>query len=393
MDFEKYKVFTTEEFVLDNGFIQWILHPDEESDLIWAGFLTGHPEKRDLINEASFIIRSMQTVEEEIPAGRLDEILKNLQSGSRRSGKRVFMRLMRYAAVIAGVIGIAGVYYLLNLKQDPFPVASLDAVAVGNGKVILQDGSSIEFDARETVIRQTVAGKILINSDTVANLASSKADRASAMNQVIIPYGKRSQVTLPDGSHIWLNSGSQLSYPPEFSENSREVYLTGEAFFDIIPDPGKPFYVITRDVRIKVLGTRFNVFAYNNEQSTQSVLLEGKVTIGKNAFLAKTQVMEPGERAVYNKESGEFKVDKVDVNYYTSWLYGYLIFENEPTPEVFKKLERYYNQTIVLENGLDNLSFSGKLDLKEDLKDVFDNITYASSVKITWEGSHYLVKR
>ena len=393
MDFEKYISFTTDEFVLDSGFIAWVLHPKKESDLLWAEFLASHSEKRDLINEAALIIKAMQPVEEEIPARRFDDMMGRILSRSNEQKNRVLLIVLKYAAIVAGVIGITGVYYLLNLKQDPFPMASLSAEAVSKGKVILPDGSWIEFDAKETVIRQTAAGKLLINSDTVTSLGKAVTQEASALNQVIIPYGKRSQVTLPDGSHIWLNSGSQLSYPSVFAGNSREVYLSGEAFFDITPDPDKPFFVITRDIKIRVLGTRFNIFAYNEEQSTQTVLLEGKVTIGKNAFLAKTEVMEPGERVIYNHESENFAKDKVDVNYYTSWLYGYLIFENEPTPEVFKKLERYYNQTIVLENGLDNISFSGKLDLKEDIKDVLESITYASSVKITWEGSYYLVKR
>lgn len=393
MNFEKYILYTTDEFVLDNGFIAWILHPNKESDLFWAGFLAGHPEKRDLVKEAAFIIKALQPVEEEIPAERFDDILGRIQSKSNGQRKRVLLNALKYAAVVAGVIGITGIYYLLNLKQNPFPLASLATEAVGKGKIILPDGSSVEFDAKETVIRQTAAGKLLINSDTVTSFAQAATKVVSALNQVIIPYGKRSQVTLPDGSHIWLNSGSQLSYPPEFTGNSREVYLSGEAFFDVIPDPRKPFFVITKDIKIRVLGTRFNVFAYNEEQSTQTVLLEGKVTIGKNSFLAKTEVMEPGERVVYHKKDEKFLKDKVDVNYYTSWLYGYLIFENEPTPEVFKKLERYYNQTIVLENGLDNISFSGKLDLKEDIKDVLESITYASSVRITREGSCYLVKR
>jgi ferric-dicitrate binding protein FerR (iron transport regulator) len=125
----------------------------------------------------------------------------------------------------------------------------------------------------------------------------------------------------------------------------------------------------------------------------QTVLLEGRVTIGKNALLAKTIQMEPGERLVYNQESEDFTKDKVDVNFYTSWLYGYLIFENEPTPEVFRKLERYYNQTIEVQAGLDSISFSGKLDLKEDIQDVLESIIYSSHVKITREGDQYKVTR
>jgi len=393
MNFENYLLFTTEDFVLDNAFISWVLNPRKEADLFWAEFLMNYPHKRTQVEEAAYIIKALKPVEEEIPAGRLDDILNLLQSESHNQRRRIIFSVLKYAAIITGVIGITGLLYLNSQKSDHFPLAKLNAEVIGQGKIILADGSSIGFDTKETVISQTASGKLLINSDTVNTLAKATPVKATALNQVIIPYGKRSQVTLSDGTHIWLNSGSQLSYPTDFSGNSREIYLSGEAIFDVAHDAEKPFFVITKDIKIKVLGTRFNVSAYDNEPSVQTVLLEGKVTIGKNAFLAKTMQMEPGERVVYNQESEDFAKDKVDVNYYTSWLYEYLIFENEPTPEVFRKLERYYNQTIVVQAGLDSITFSGKLDLKEDIRDVLESITYSSHVKITREGDQYKVNR
>jgi ferric-dicitrate binding protein FerR (iron transport regulator) len=393
MTFENYLFFNTEEFVLDAAFISWVLNPQNESNLFWSEFIAKHPEKRTQVEEASYIIKALQPVEEDIPAGRLDDILHRIQPKAPDQRRRILFNVLKYAAIITGVIGITGLLYLKNQKSDTFPLAKLNPEVIGQGKIILADGTSIGFDTKETVISQTASGNLLINSDTIPVSAMKLPVKQAALNQVIIPYGTRSQVTLPDGTHIWLNSGSQLSYPTEFSGNSREVYLSGEAIFDVTHDTEKPFFVITKDVKIKVLGTRFNVSAYDNEPNVQTVLLEGKVTIGKNAFLAKTMQMEPGERVVYNQKSEDFTKDKVDVNYYTSWLYGYLIFENEPTPEVFRKLERYYNQSIVVEAGLDSITFSGKLDLKEDIRDVLESITYSSHVKIIREGDVYKVNR
>lgn len=393
MDIEKYRLFTTEDFVLDDKFTEWVLHPQIESDEFWAAFLTGSPDKIDDLKDASFIVKGMQAVEGKIPAGAMDAIWMRVQAQAAGKRKRPVFMLLKYAAVIAGLIGLSGIFYLLKLRSDPFPLASLKTEEIACGKVILSDGSSYVFNTQETVIRQTATGKLLINSDTVNRSAKTEIKEEIALNQIIIPFGQRSQVTLPDGSHIWLNSGSQLSYPPGFSGKTREVYLSGEAFFEVAPDSGKPFFVITRDVKIKVLGTRFNVSAYENEESAQTVLLEGKVNIGRNGFLAKSQEMVPGERAVYHKNTESFTKGQADVNYYTSWLFGYLIFENEPTPGIFKKLERYYNQVIVVEKGLEDITFSGKLDLKEDIADVLESITYSSSVKITREGDCFKVKR
>jgi transmembrane sensor len=202
------------------------------------------------------------------------------------------------------------------------------------------------------------------------------------MNQIIIPYGKRSNIILADGTHISLNSGSQLSYPTEFKAGSREVYLSGEAFFDVRTISGKPFYVVTRDVRIKVLGTRFNVSSYPDDNTTQTVLLKGKVSAGKNKLFAKTIDMAPGERMTYNRDNETLTKDNVDTNLYASWVNGYLIFKNEPIASVFKKLERYYNQRIVADYRTGNMTFSGKLDLKDNIKDVLENVSFASSVYI-----------
>jgi transmembrane sensor len=393
MDIEKYRVFTTEDFILDEKFVQWVKNPVRESDAFWSGFLARYPEKDEEIKDAVFIIKGTQVVEQEIPAGRLESLFTRIEAQRNDHKKHRLVNLLKYAAVIAGAIGITGIIYLMNVRENPFATFALNPEDATVGKVILPDGSAIAFNTEETVINQTTEGELLINSDTIQRVLKEKGKADDGLNQVIIPYGQRSQITLADGSHIWLNSGSQLSYPTEFRGKSREVYLSGEALFEVAPDADKPFYVITKDIKIKVLGTKFNISAYLDEENFSAVLLEGKVTIGKNGFLAKTEDMKPGERTVYNKKSQVFTKELADINYYTSWLQGYLIFENEPTPGIFKKLERYYNQAITVEEGLDNITFSGKLDLKEDIEDVLESITYSSRVKITRDGTGYKVNR
>jgi ferric-dicitrate binding protein FerR (iron transport regulator) len=393
MDFEKYILFRAEDFILDVHFIEWVQNPDEERDAFWAEFLIRYPEKNEAVRDAAFIVKGIRAEEEEIPAERLGHMLSRIESGLAERRRRLIRVAMKYAAVFTGVIGLSVAGYLYKMKLQPLPLASLSSQEIARGLVILSDGSSIDFNTEETLISQTVTGDLLINGDTVKPIAKAGKTGRPELVQVITPYGKRTQVALPDGSHIWLNSGSQISYPPEFSGKTREVYLSGEAFFDVAKNAEKPFYVITKDIKIKVLGTRFNVSAYEDEQSVQAVLLEGQVSIGENAFLAKTAEMMPGERSVYHKPDGSFSKGKADVNYFTSWLYGYLIFENEPTPDVFKKLERYYNRPIVVEEGLSNITFSGKLDLKEDIEEVLQTITYSSQVKISREGDLYKVNR
>jgi len=198
---------------------------------------------------------------------------------------------------------------------------------------------------------------------------------------------------LADGTHIWLNSGSQLSYPTRFKGDSREVYLLGEAFFEVKANPDKPFYVITSDIRIKVLGTSFNVSSYSEDNTVQTVLLKGKVTAGKNKLFASSIELVPGERLTYDKSKSNLSKDKVDVQLYSSWINGYLVFKNIPITEVFTKLKRFYNQDISVDEGLEKITFSGKLDLGDNLKDVLRNIAFASSVNVEEKNDSFLIKK
>jgi len=389
MNKEKYLEYkTTEEFVLDSEFAFWVMHSNPEDDEFWLLFIQEHPEKGDQIRNAALIVKSLQPIEQKLPQQKLDDILQHVKKADKTKHLKIYHGL-KYAAGIALLITAGGILWFSVQTKSEFPIESKNSEFL-KGRIILSNGSTREFDTEQTIIKQTTSGKLTINSDTIDN----KLDRkATAMNQIIIPYGKRSDITLADGTHIWLNSGSQLSYPSEFKTDSREVYLSGEAFFDVKANPNKPFYVITRDIKIKVLGTRFNVSSYNEDNTTQTVLLKGKVTTGKNKIFAQTIDLMPGERMIYDKTKENISKDKVDVRLYASWVNGYLIFENVPITEVFKKLERFYNKEIVVDNGLEEITFSGKLDLKDNVTDVLDNISFASSVNVFENNGSYNIKR
>ena len=296
---------------------------------------------------------------------------------------------MKYAAGIALLLGVGSLIWMAINTKSQFPI-KVSGDPVLKGKIILSNGLVHEFDTEQTIIKQSATGKVTINSDTIQNLP---AEKVLAMNQVIIPYGQRSEITLADGTHIWLNSGSQLSYPTEFTGKTREVLLSGEAFFDVTPNPAKPFYVITRDIKIRVLGTSFNVSAYDEDVTAQTILVTGKISAGKNNLFAQTIDLVPGERMVYEKSSENILKDNVDVKLYASWVNGYLIIENMPITEVLRKVQRYYNQSISTGEGLEKITFSGKLDLKDDITDVLANISFASSVNVSENNGTFNVKK
>ena len=389
MQTAKYIAFNTiEEFIYDEEFTFWVMNPERESDQFWNSFIQEYPDKGKYIRDAAFIIKSLQPIEAEVSQQKLDIILKKIRI-SEKSMKMRFHWTLKYAAIILILFSVGGLIWFSGHLPKQFPIEA-DNGQIRKGKIILANGAIREFDTEQTTIRQISTGKLTINNDTLVE----KSDKtSSAMNQIVIPYGKKSDIVLADGTHIWLNSGSQLSYPVKFEADSREVYLSGEAFFKVKTNPNKPFYVITRDVKVKVYGTSFNISSYDEDKTIETVLVEGRISAGKNKMFAKTINIVPGERMTYDKKNETLSTDKVDVKMFSSWVNGYLVFENVPLIEIFKKLERLYNKKIVVETNLGETTFSGKLDLKDDIEDVFENISFTSAVKVFESNGSYIIKK
>ncbi len=391
MSYEKYIYFSTEEFILDKDFMQWALHPTQETDRYWKDFLKKHPEKKQQVKEAVFVIKSIRAVEPAISTERLEQVYQNARLIAKPTRKIGWM-VAKIAAVFLLLVSIGGVWYYLQTDRQPFSVELATTEQLEKGRVILPDGTINEFETEQTQIRQTASGELTINSDTLSLGDTAEKAGKTAMAQVIIPYGKRSDITLADGTRIWLNSGSQLTYPVNFTENSREVYLMGEAYFDVESDVTKPFHVITGDMKIRVTGTKFNVTSYATDQTTQAVLLSGKIDAAKNKRFARSVELQPGERIVYHKQDDNMEKDEVDVELYASWVNGYLIFDNEPIDNIFKKLERYYNKNILVEKHSGHSTFSGKLDLANDIGKVLENIAFSASFSVVFENDTYIIK-
>lgn len=391
MESKNYQNFTTEDFVLDEDFQHWVMHPDEENSNRWALFMEQYPGKQEQINQAKMIVHAVQPFEPPVS----EEVLSNIFNQITQNTKPVRKMRFGFWAAAASLLALMAIGGLLHFHQDSSQLATFETMNskdIGMGKIVLADGTIHEFDTEKTTIQQTASGNLRVNNDTIAEHPLNTQAGHVAMNQIIIPYGKRSDITLADGTHIWLNSGSQISYPVTFSDKSREVYLLGEAFFDVKKDPARPFIVYTKDIKLKVLGTRFNVSSFANDATTQAVLLTGKITAVKSKGFSATYELLPGERIVFNKVEEVLTKDKVDVELYSSWINGYLIFRNEPVTGIFNKLERSYNKHIVVEIGLENVTFSGKLDLIEDLDKVLENIAFTSSFNVSKENDIYTIK-
>lgn len=241
--------------------------------------------------------------------------------------------------------------------------------------LILNDTKNVKVNGESATITYSATGeKVTVGGDTALDQDTSKDDKV-VYNTILVPYGKRTELVLSDGTKVWLNSGSRFVYPAAFKSGEREVYLEGEAIFEVTHNAEKPFKVHSESQEITVLGTVFNVSNYLDDNSSKTVLKSGSVAIKYlDDSLPESENhlrIVPGTLANYDKNAGKVASEKVNVDHYFSWREGVLIFKNDDLQTIMRRLARYYNIRIdITDEALAKGTFSGYLDLKEDVEKV-----------------------
>lgn len=259
----------------------------------------------------------------------------------------------KYASAAAVFIAVLTIGYFY--QQGAFHTADENMLVPTNASITLQleDGTIQVIDPNATKDVRDIDGNL------VASQAQSQLDysETNAMEELVyntlkVPYGKRFDVVLSDGTIIYLNSGTELKYPVSFlSEGNREVFVEGEAYFDVTSDKARPFIVNAEALNVEVLGTEFNVLAYPEDGFTDVVLVEGSVGMYDDVSADETAtILSPGFKGVYNKTAQSIATEKVNTSVYTAWRNGELVFRQMPLDNILKKLERHYNITIVNNN-------------------------------------------
>ncbi|MBR8535151.1 DUF4974 domain-containing protein [Carboxylicivirga sediminis] len=199
---------------------------------------------------------------------------------------------------------------------------------------------------------------------------------------VIAPPGQKSQVVLQDGTRVWLNSGTELTYKYDVDDNKRIVTLDGEAFFDVAKDKERPFIVQTYGIDLVVYGTRFNVYSYKDERIIETTLEEGSVGVKVHAS-GKEWLMKPGQQCIYNKELQAVKMEETNVSFYTAWTNNKLIFDDNTFIEVVRKLERWYGVHIELDEELFTSERFTLTITHESLTEVMELIKVVAPIQYT----------
>ena len=304
--------------------------------------------------------------------------------------RKRFIRLGWAAAIVAAIL-LVGIRFVL--WDNPNRLEGALVVAADSHRHYLTDTSAI-------YVHGTVDTIGLALTESVVNVEelTRRQGREDGFSTITVPYGKRSELLLPDGSKVWLNAGSQLTFPNEFDKGNNEVFLSGEGYFEVSKREHTRFYVRTADMNIKVMGTSFNVSAYPDDGYTSAVLLSGRIEIEPAEKLDFQRVaIEPGTSAMLNRGDKTLKISHVAAaEDEISWTKHQLILKKSPLSEILTQLSRIYNAEIIDDFEQDSsVTFSGKLDLTMPLADVLKIIYNSSSGKYQInqvEGRYMIVK-
>ncbi|KAF5036159.1 MAG: FecR domain-containing protein [Tissierellia bacterium] len=380
-------------FLKEETFIEWKLFPTDELDVYWNEFIKNHPEEWNNIEMAEKHFRKVNISSHKIPPEVKRDAIKRMEHSIQKLNRKRNIRRFTYAAVACAVVLVLSLLYIqkaIDHSEQDF-IASTDYI-VGNEL----DSEDILFISGDKTASFHKNISIAINGDRVARVRSELNEdkqislEQNTRNKLIVPYGKRSEIVLSDGTRAWLNSGSILEFPSVFSGNTREVFLSGEMYIEVAADKRKSFYVHTSGYKVKVYGTKFNISNYPGSPSSV-VLVEGSVAL--QSAEKKELFLLPEEQALYSEETGAFDTRKVDVNSFISWKNGYLSFEDTPMIEALKQIERYYNLSF---NFGDDVSFhgltcTGKIILSDNLDNVMTALTLISSTNYKYKKENRLI--
>jgi ferric-dicitrate binding protein FerR (iron transport regulator) len=260
---------------------------------------------------------------------------------------------------------------------------SIEALKKVNKRLIKADNSGW------WTIIQRIAAILLLpvlvfsGYQTIQNFTLKNQQEESVVMQTVSSrQGMVAEFSLPDGTKVWLNSGSELQFPVQFQSGLREVNLKGEAFFEVVKNVKQPFRVNTRELNIDVLGTSFNVISYEDEIQTEVILIEGKVVLssGEGKVIKEFGGLEPGQRAIYTEESQTVNIEEVNTEKYIAWLDGNLVFQDDSMEDVVKRLDRWFNIEIVIEDSEINEYIYKATFRNENLKQVLDLLKLSAPI-------------
>ncbi len=314
-------------------------------------------------------------------------ILNKIDLSQLKRNNRVLLYVGSLAASIVLLLGFMAILRP-ELFQQQRLIHADSSIIPGTEKAILlmDDGSSYDLSSGKN-LSLDIGGTEISSQGTSLKYNSEKVATSEVKyNTLVIPRGGQFNLTLADGTQVWLNAGSTLKYPTAFVGNDRRVELTGEAFFEVTKNKEKPFKVISGGQIVQVLGTSFNVSSYEEEPTIYTTLVEGKVNVYLEDEPQQQQVLAPNQQSMLIKGQNVISQREVEVMEYISWKDGWFYFKDKPLESIMLDLARWYDVSFQFKKqAAKEIPFTGKVPRYENLEDVLKLIEKTGDVKFKIE--------
>lgn len=303
----------------------------------------------------------------------------------KRKSASLWKRLL-VAATILFAFSISIMLYLnfRTSNSQPTVTASASEEDILPGK----DQATLTFDDGRTI--ELIHQAVTVDGDAIL-YADGTEVASNTMKYATLSTPRKGQykITLADGTKVWLNAESSIKYPAQFSQDKRQVELKGEGYFEVAHDKARPFIVTTGGQEVKVLGTRFNINAYNNEPHILTTLVEGSVQLSDIAHKT-TLLLKPSQQAIYT--SGRFDVNTLDTEHYTAWTENEFSFRGASMGEVLRQLERWYDIEVDYSNVPTDLEVSASLKRDKKLSSVLQILEKATDIHFEMKGRRLRIR-
>jgi transmembrane sensor len=364
----------------------------EQEGKEWSDLLRD-PSNEAYIQEAirDFLERSAGLPQDQ-PAVAPQRMLEAILSVDKTVGESIAPRrsvllvpvLWKWAAAAVLLAAMAATGYVFLFKRSQPVIAALQSpsaprntiIAPGSNKAILTlaSGAQVELtDVQNGVLSHQGNTKVIkldsgkLSYDLDRSIADSRGSALSMFNTITTPRGGQYQITLPDGSMVWLNAASSLRFPTAFTGNERKVELTGEGYFEVAKDADRPFIVASGQTETIVLGTHFDIMAYDDENAVRTTLLEGSVKMNKGFQSA---LLTPGEQGAFDKGKKVIATRNVNVKAVVAWKNGYYFFDRTPVENVMRQIARWYDVDIVYQGRVPEDEIVGKIPRSANVSEV-----------------------
>lgn len=387
------------DFLDDDFFVESMTAPTKESELFWSELI----DRKEIdINEfisANMLLASVRKNRHEISEERKELLWKRIDAtrNSLKNRRKKGVRLYKYLTVAASIAIIIGLSFTFLMKREQsypdnnqeidYTQFQLDHQQQNQGEIrIVTEERQVKIEGEDAEIKYNSTGSVIINNEEMSQPDVNESVAKPTYNQLHVPYGKRASLILADGTSLWVNAGTTVIYPTVFPDHKREIYVDGEVYAEVKRDESRPFLVKTDKLEIYVLGTSFNVSAYKEDTYRKVVLVNGSVDIRLNG---KSRRLSPNQLYTYTGQVSS--VETVDAEMYTSWRDGIYIFRDEPIENILQQLARYYNVTMIFPSQPSGTLCSGKLELKDDLSHLLNNLSQIASFNFGVKENEYRI--